>query len=416
MQSAKARRRRRRDIFLIVALSLSATLQADEPRPVSVNDDLPFGQSPIDYWRRDENNPVVELQRRIEAGDVELPYVEKFGYLPAILKELKVPVESQLLRFFSGSPHKSHITAERPRAMYFNDEVAIAWHPGSVLIEISAQDAQKGILFYTLVNREDAVLEFHRASSQACLGCHNRKTGVAVPGHFLTAQLGEQAKNYFFGHVASHSPPLELRWEFRYLTGIKADQRHRGNLSRPEDQRRNADDPTYHRVIFDLADEFDTDRYLTNTSDVAAHLIFDHQMLGQNLLARYSYEFQLHVKSDIEALLVQYLLLAEEAPLDHPLAGKSAYAAWYQAQGEKVEQGRSLHDLDLETRLFRHRISPLIAGRMVENLPSELRRSLIGRLNAVLTGAETLDGYAISDAERQATVEVFQATVNDWPR
>lgn len=416
MQPTEARRQRRRDIFLIAALFLSAPILADEPRAVSVKDDLPFGQSPIDYWKRNEDNSVVELQRRIEAGDVELPYVEKFGYLPAILQELKVPVESQLLRFFSGSPHKSHITAERPRAMYFNDEVSVAWHPGAVLIEIAALDAQKGILFYTLVNREDAVLEFHRASSQACLGCHNRATGVKVPGHFIQAQLGENAKKYFFGSVKTHAAPLELRWEASYVTGLKPQQRHRGNLSRPEDQRRNADDLTYHRVIFDLADEFDTDRYLTNTSDAAAHLIFDHQMLGQNLLARYSYEHQFNVQSDIEALLVRYLLLADEAPLDDPLAGKSAYAAWYQSQGKRDEQGRSLHDLDLQTRLFRHCISPLIANRIVQRLPDELRRSLFVRLNDVLSGAVTLEGYAISDAERQVTLEVLRATVNDWPR
>jgi len=423
MFTFKARRWQRQDCFLIALTLCPLPTLADEPRPVSVHETLPFGQSPIDYWnRKHEDNPLADLQRRIETHDVELPYVETFGYLPAILKELNIPVESQLLRFRSGSPHRTHITAERPRAIYFNDDVAVAWHPGTVLLEFATQDPQKGTLFYTMVNRDDAVLEFHRGSSQACLGCHHKTTGggspatgVAVPGHLLQAQLGEDAEKYFFGHVLTHAAPVELRWEAWYVTGLRYDQRHRGNLSRPEDTRRFADDPTFHRPIIDLADEFDTDRYLAATSDMVAHLIYDHQMLGQNLLSRLSYEHQLHVRSDIETLLVRYLLLADETSLDKPVLGKSAYADWYRHRGPKDDQGRSLLELDLETRLFRHRISPLVGSRMVQRLPAEAKQSLFARLNSVLTGTEMLEAYVISEADRQATLEVLRATVPDWP-
>ncbi len=393
---------------LLTCAAFGGLLPAEEPRAVSADEMLPFGQKPVDYWNPDARDPVAALQRRLAAQELTLPFEETFGYLRAVLKELDVPVESQLLRFRSGSPHKSHITAERPRAIYFNDDVAVAWHPGAVLLELAAQDSQKGTLFYTLTNRENAAPEFHRSASQVCLGCHNRATGIAVPGHFLQAQLGEEAQKYFFGSMKSHAPPLELRWEASYITGLNPAQRHRGNLSRDEDRRRNADDPTFHRPIVDLADEFDTDRYLTNTSDAAAHLVFDHQMLGHNLLNRLSYEHQLGVRSNVEDHVVRYLLLADETPLNNPLIGKSPFT-------ERYSRCNPLHELDLKTRLYRHRLSPLIAGRMVQNFPDELKQRLFSRLNNVLTGKESLEGYAVSDDDRRAMLAIVKKTVQDWP-
>jgi len=394
-------------VFFVVS---SAFLHAEEPRAISADEMLPFGQKPVDYWNPDSRDLVAALQRRLAAQELTLPFEETFGYLRAVLKELDIPVESQLLRFRSGSPHKTHITAERPRAIYFNDDVAVAWHPGAVLLELAAQDSQKGTLFYTLTNRENVAPEFHRSASQVCLGCHHKAgaIGPLAPGHFITAQLGEHAGKYFFGGVKSHASPLELRWEASYITGLNPAQRHRGNLSRPDDTRRHADDPSFHRPIIDLADEFDTDRYLMNTSDAAAHLVFDHQMLGHNLLNRLSYEHQFGVRSNVEDHVVRYLLLADETPLRDPLAGKSRFA-------ERYQKRRPLHELDLETRLYRHRLSPLIGSRMVQGFPPELRQRLFSRLNDVLTGKESLDGYAVSDDDRRAMLAVVKAAVKDWP-
>jgi hypothetical protein len=398
---------------LLLSVSLvipGGSLRADEPRAISADEMLPFGQQPVDYWHPASHDPIADLQRRLADNELELPFEERFGYLPAVLKALDVPVESQLLRFRSGSPHKTHITAERPRAIYFNDDVSVAWHPGAVLLELAAQDAQKGTLFYTLTNRSEAPLEFHRSSSQACLGCHHKRgpTGPLVPGHFIQAQLGEHAKEFFYGSVKTHAAPLELRWEASYITGLNPTQRHRGNLSRPDDTRRNADDPTFHRPIVDLADEFDTDRYLTNTSDAAAHLVFDHQMLGHNLLNRLSYEHQLGVRSDVEDHVVRYLLLADETPLKQPLAGKSRFA-------ERYSRHSPLHELDLETRLYRHRLSPLLTGRMVQGFPLALKQRLFSRLSNVLTGKESLDGFFVSDVDRLAMLEIVKTNVKDWP-
>jgi hypothetical protein len=403
--------------FVVWALPLLAA----EPRPVTVNDVLPFGQRPIDYWASDSSDVVAALQRRLDDGAGELPFEPRWGYLPAVLRELDIPVESQLLTFRTHSPHRSAIQPERPRAIYFNDDVSVAWYPGAAQLELAAHDSHKGTLFYTLTNRADAEQRFQRNAGQACLGCHHvpgnpQWTGVTVPGHLVRSFLPEAtAKRYPFGDTLSHALPLEQRWRHWYVTGIQGTQRHLGNQSRSEDERSSADDPQSSRAVFDLADEFDVDRYPTNTSDVVAHLIFDHQMLGLNLLSRLSYEHQLHVRSEIEPMVVRYLLLADEAPLKRPVAGTSAYAERYRRRGPKDAQGRSLYELDLETRLFRWRISPLVSSRMVQGLPVELRQRLFERLDRLLSGQETLEGYSMPEADRQETRAVLRGTVPDWP-
>jgi hypothetical protein len=53
----------------------------------------------IEYRTAPPANPIADLQQRIERGVVELSYDPRpgIGYLPALLRELGVPVESQLL-------------------------------------------------------------------------------------------------------------------------------------------------------------------------------------------------------------------------------------------------------------------------------------------------------------------------------
>src|SRR6478672_10738304 len=44
-------------------------------------------------------NAIARLQEKIDSGSVKLQFDEKNGYLPSLLKELKIPVESQVLVF-----------------------------------------------------------------------------------------------------------------------------------------------------------------------------------------------------------------------------------------------------------------------------------------------------------------------------
>ncbi|HVW02350.1 MAG TPA: hypothetical protein VHB77_18495 [Planctomycetaceae bacterium] len=388
--------------FWAMLVSLGGIVGAEEPRKVYVGDALPFDQPPIDYWSADSQDPVAELNRRLEKEQVGLEFSERFGYLPAVLKALDVPVSSQLLRFQSGGLQRN-ISRQRPRAFYFNDDVVVASSAQAEQLELAAQDADKGTLFYTLKNRADAPPRFERSQKMVCLACHNsdgwHHSNIGAPGHIVASGVTiEEARRFPLGGVVTHAMPIEFRWAGQYVSGLERRQKHRG-------------------VTIDLKpeDEFESHQYLLGTSDAVAHLVSDHQMFGQHLLSRLSYEHQLHVRSKVELMTVRYLLLADEAPFDHPISGKSEYADWYQARGPKDANGRSLYDLDLKRRTFRYRISPLLQSRMVQGFPPELKTALFRRLNDTLTGREALKGYSISDEDRSATLSVLRATVRDWP-
>ena len=96
----------------------------------------------IEYRTAPLTNPVDELQKRLERGAAELAFDPRpgIGYLPALLRELGVPVESQLLVYSKTSFQQRLITPERPRALYFNDAVALGAVQAGV-IEIAVQDA-----------------------------------------------------------------------------------------------------------------------------------------------------------------------------------------------------------------------------------------------------------------------------------
>ena len=99
-------------------------------------------------------DPVAALAHRIEQGSAQLPFDSAYGYLPALLDALHVPVESQMAVFSKTSIQGLIIQPANPRVLYFNDSVAVGWvHNG--FIELAAQDPGHGTNFYILLQRPD---------------------------------------------------------------------------------------------------------------------------------------------------------------------------------------------------------------------------------------------------------------------
>src|SRR5690349_6546779 len=69
--------------------------------------------------------PIAQLQEKLDRGEARLEFDPKFGYLPSVLKALKVPVSSQTLVFSKTSLQVDRIGPWAPRAIYFNDDVYI---------------------------------------------------------------------------------------------------------------------------------------------------------------------------------------------------------------------------------------------------------------------------------------------------
>jgi len=98
---------------------------------------MPFDEDTIKYSRSTPTGPVAKLQERLDRGETKLKFDPRRGYLPALLEELRVPAESQMLVFSKTSLQRERISPKTPRALYFNDDVYIGFIPGAPLIEVS---------------------------------------------------------------------------------------------------------------------------------------------------------------------------------------------------------------------------------------------------------------------------------------
>jgi hypothetical protein len=383
---------------------------------------VPIEHPAIDYRTAPVANPVAELQQRLERGEARLAYDSRpgVGYLTALLRELDVPAESQLLVYSKTSLQQRLITPERPRALYFNDVVALGAVQAGV-IEIAVQDAKQGAVFYTLETTDD-VPRLQRQGS--CLGCHYSLATLGVPGFFarsVPTAVNGRTLPWLGNATVSHATPLAERWGGWYVTGDVGANAHLGNALL-EDERATELPPLDSAVPEELRAQFVAD-YLTPYSDVVAHLVFDHQLVMLNVLTRVGWDFRVALAEnrDLATLArtvdeaVEYLLFAGEVKLE-PVRGTSGFAEAFSSLGPHDSRGRALRQLQLDGRLMRYPLSYLIYSSAFDGLPIEARDAMYRRLWDVLSSTEAGARYShLSVADRAAIVEILVATKPGLP-
>jgi hypothetical protein len=111
---------------------------------------------------------------------------------------------------------------------------------------------------------------------------------------------------------------------------------------------------------------------------------------------------------------LRYLLFTEEVRLPSPVEASQDFIQDFQKNAKRDSKGRSLKDMDLQTRLFRYPCSFLIDSDAFRKLPDPLRKVIMGRLHMVLTGADTHSDFAAFSAkDRQAVLEILRETAPD---
>ena len=93
----------------------------------------------IAYGRGAIDTPIAALNARLASGQATLPFDQRTGYLTATLAALDVSPDSQVLVYSPTSFQASRISQQNPRAIYFNDRVAVGWIRGADLLEVTAQ-------------------------------------------------------------------------------------------------------------------------------------------------------------------------------------------------------------------------------------------------------------------------------------
>ncbi len=227
--------------------------------------------------------------------------------------------------------------------------------------------------------------------------------------------------------ITDHTSAFAERWGGWYVTARRGEQPDRANAvaSNPADpgalvRESRPNLPTLMGLV-------DLRGYLAPTSDIVALMVFEHQTQMANLLTRVAWQVRLAEQAlpgrplESRALatdlddLVTYMLFAEEARLVEPVEGVSSFARTFPARGVRDRRGRSLRDLDLQTRLFRYPLSYLVEGRAFAALPGVVREAILRRLHAALTAAAGGPAAHLTSADRRAIVEIVAETVPEVP-
>jgi hypothetical protein len=383
---------------------------------------------------------VSTLIKRIESGQTHLVYDEQHGYLTSVLRELDISPSSQTLVFSKTSLQLDGISSRTPRAIYFNDDVYVAWIQGGDLLEISAVDPKLGATFYVLPQREEGLNKLVRVPNQ-CLQCHQSSMTRGVPGHIMRSvrlQSDGKPDPSAPSFLTTDQSPLRERWGGWYVSGTHGSKQHMGNLGPPADSKDHADTPLRQQSggnITDLSLLFDVFPYLTPHSDIVALMVLAHQIHVHNEITRAGREVEAildeekklreyagavpdmtgmterRIAASVEPL-VQALLFSGEAPLTASVKGSSTFAEDFKTRGPRDKKGRSLRDFDLRRRLMRHPCSYLIYSEAFDSLPPPARDGALRRIAEILLGHDSSPEYAhLTAADRRAIREILTETL-----
>lgn len=356
------------------------------------------------------HDPATELSRKIEQGQISLAYDPVTGYLPALLKALDVPVESQMAVFSKTSVQALRIEPRNPRVLFFNDSTMVGWVRGGS-IEVASQDPVRGMVFYLVDQRAPAEQGAPSGSPfirhQDCLRCHMTPATLGVPG--------TRARSVFpsaSGVPLDHTPqydtdsrtPFGQLWGGWYVTGESGSGEHMGNR------------PAAPLHLDSLDGRTLPGATLTRYSDIAALLVFQHQTRVMNLLTRANQESRIALAGSRrltaaaqEALreLAEGLLFSGDVPLEGHIAGTSGFAERFAAGGPRDSQGRSLRELKLNGRLMRYGCSYMIYSPAFDALPAEAKDFIYRRM---------WEGLAAQPAEdRTAVIQILRETKPGLP-
>lgn len=380
---------------------------------------MPLDHEAIRYSSAPLTDDIIKLQTKLDQGKAKLAYDAQFGFLPAVLDQLDVPRESQILVFSKTSFQAARISPKTPRALYFNDAVSIGYVPGGDVVEVLAQDPKQGVVFYTLDQDPNRKPQFIR-HGDTCLQCHMNGSTHDVPGLVIRSVYPERSGMPHFhagGFVTDHRSPLKERWGGWYVTGTHGEQRHMGNAFAADRAKPNQLDFEGTSNVQKLTGRFDTSLHLTPYSDIVALMVIEHQARMMNLLTRLNFETRLaeHHQSLMTKLLgetspetrastdrrirqfadelVDYALFVNEAPLAGPVRGTSGFA-------ERFAKSGPLREFDLNRRLFKHRLSYMIFTPAFDQLPPTAHRYVRARMQHLLADPARAELLAIVKREK----------------
>ena len=383
-------------------------------------------QPPHSYRQRVPQDRFTRLKDDFESGRIALDRSSEKAFVLSALRALGIPAASQMLVFSTTSLQLSLISPANPRALYFNEDVYLGYVPDG-RIEIVSLDPELGSIFYIFdIPTETKPLRLER--SERCMNCHASEDAGHVPGLVIKSVVPGPTGGSLTAYrqaQTGHGIPFEQRFGGWHVTGRHGITNHWGNLTGRfvnEDIVRISNPP---------GARFNWAKYPVATSDILPQLLLEHQAGFVNRVVEASYRARtaLHANggklSDAQAKeldgqaerITRYVLFADEAPLPPGgVEGDAAYKADFLRTRRATAEGISLKDLDLRTRLFKHRCSYMIYSPVFSGLTSAMKQRVYQRLGKALS-LETPDkDYAYLPApEKQSIRGILKATLADLP-
>ena len=395
-----------------------------------------FERDPIRYSKTEPTDVVHQLGQQLAGGKKSLKWDAEHGYLKSLLAELDIPVSSQTLVFSKTSLQVSRISPEKPRAVYFNDDIYVGWVQHGDLIEISTADSKLGGTFYSIKQNQDEIPVMKRETR--CLQCHASSFTRRTPGHLVRSVFPTKSgqPEYRLGtHISNDASPISQRFGGWYVTGTHGDMRHMGNvfLSDPK----NSEDLDIEKGanVTDLSSLINTKPYLSNHSDIVALMVMQHQSHMHNVLAMANHAgqraahdtkvmnkiFEREKGFQSESTLSRYrtaaekvvkaLLFCDEVELTDQIRGSSQFVSEFEQQGPFDSQQRSLRQFDLKNQLFRYPCSYLIYSDAFKSLPDGVMIRVRRRLDQILSGEDESEEFThLSSQDRTAIRQILRET------
>jgi hypothetical protein len=411
--------------WLLCCLALACLCKAAEPTAPSYQD---IDGPPHHYRTGTPRDRFKRAMQTIE-NDRRLDRSTEKEFLISFLKILAVPASSQMLVYSTTSFQLQFISPSNPRAIYFSDDIYVGYIPGG-RIEVIALDPELGAIFYIFdIPRAQSPIMYER--SERCMNCHSSDETGYVPGLLIKSVAsapGGGSLAAFRQLQSGHGVPFPHRFGGWYVTGKHGITNHWGNLIG------RSVNGEITRVPNPPGANYQWAKYPAETSDILPHLLHEHQVGFVNRVVEAGYRTRTALfisngkltpaqEAELEdqaKIVTRYLLFADEVPL--PPGGVEpdpAYRSDFLRDRRATIQGLSLKDLDLNTRLFKHRCSYMIYSELFQKLPAVLKDRIQQRLKAALNETPANEEFNyLPAAERHAIRGILKATLpglsRDW--
>lgn len=365
-----------------------------------------------------------KLLAKVSSGEVKLDNTDLRSLTHSLLTALDVPISSQLLVFTGSASQGLNVNPKNPRAIYFNDEVYVGVVPGG-LLEMIGVDSHIGGVLYSFHNVGTGRAPTTTGGAD-CVRCHSRSQSGYAQGFFVRSIVPND-DGLMVGLLSlgdeGHDRPLGRRFGGWFVTSARPDIFGKAGLLAQTEGVSPSSVIGYKTTH--PGQLYDSKIHLAASSDILANLLHEHQIGFHNRVARVLMSASDDGRQDGErvlpthaqdiAELVQYMLFRNEAALpEDGIVGDPKFIEDFRRNRRTSKSGAALKDLDLTTRLLKHRCSYMIYTRPWMEMPTKVKGEVYAKLHSELIGND-VTGSHLALAEKREIAQILSDTLPDLP-